>query len=240
LSDAKALMVKAGFPNGIDKKTNKHLRLNLDVETKGLPEERARFSWFRKQFSKIGIQLNIVENDINRYKQKTEHGRYQMVFFGWNADYPDPENFLMLFYSKNSQSKYHGSNYTNFQNKVYDDLFEQLQHTFYQEEKDKIIHRMLNILKYQCVSVWGTFGLTLYLTQKWVDPVKYAPFTLGLMQYVNIYPKMRELARDKLNQIELLPFVVLLMIVLFIFIPFLLQWWRFQKAKPKRYHKLRS
>ncbi|NDH08639.1 MAG: hypothetical protein EBY16_03310 [Gammaproteobacteria bacterium] len=240
LSDAKALMRQAGFPNGIDKITNHHLRLNLDVETRGLPEERAKFEWFRKQFAKIGIQLNIVENDINRYKQKTRNGRYQMVFFGWNADYPDPENFLMLFYGKNAQFKNQGPNYSNFQNQEYDDLFDQLQHTHHQNDKETLIYRMLEILKFQCVSVWGSFGVTLYLTQKWVDPVKHSPFTLGLMQYVNIHPNMREKAWTVWNQIQVLPFIFSIVMLILIVLPFVLQWWRLKKTKALRYDKLRE
>ena len=239
LSDAKALMRQAGFANGIDKHTHKHLRLNLDIESKGLPEERAKVAWFRKQFAQLGVQLNIVENDMNRYKNKIESGRYQMIFSAWTADYPDAENFLMLFYSKNSQAKYRGPNYSNFQNGEYDKLFEKLQHTYYQKDKDKIIYQMLEILKYQCVGVWGTFGLTLYLIQQWVNPVIYSPFTLGLMQYVKIFPKMRQEAWENLNQQKVLPFIVLLIVLILILIPFCWQWWRLKKAKAMRYHKMR-
>lgn len=239
LSDAKSLMIKAGYPGGVDKKSHRQLQLDLDVETRGLPEERARFAWFRKQFAKLGIQLNIIENDINRYKQKTLNGRYQMVFYGWNADYPDPENFLMLFYSRNGQSTYRGPNFSNFKDPEYDALFEKLQHTYYQKDKDKIIYRMLEILKYQCVSIWGTFGLTLYLTQKWVDQVLYAPFTLGLMQYVNIHPTLRSKAWEIWNQIEIFPFITLLIVVILILLPFVWQWYRLKKAKVNRFHKMR-
>ena len=52
---------------------------------------------------------------------------YQLPFFrgSWICDYPDPENYLSLFYSKNLQPN--GSNYTHYVNPQYDKLFEQSQ-----------------------------------------------------------------------------------------------------------------
>jgi peptide/nickel transport system substrate-binding protein len=52
---------------------------------------------------------------------------YQLPFFraSWICDYPDAENYLSLFYSKNLQP--HGSNYTYYTNPTYDSLFEKSQ-----------------------------------------------------------------------------------------------------------------
>jgi peptide/nickel transport system substrate-binding protein len=48
----------------------------------------------------------------------------EVTFFrgSWIADYPDAENYLSLFYSKNFAPK--GPNYTHFKNAGYDSLFE--------------------------------------------------------------------------------------------------------------------
>ena len=47
----------------------------------------------------------------------------KLSFFrgSWIADYPDAENYLSLFYSKNHSPL--GPNYTHFENKEYDDLY---------------------------------------------------------------------------------------------------------------------
>jgi len=39
----------------------------------------------------------------------------------WNADYPDGENYLSVFYSKNKSP--YGPNYTNFSSQAFDKLF---------------------------------------------------------------------------------------------------------------------
>jgi peptide/nickel transport system substrate-binding protein len=47
----------------------------------------------------------------------------KLSFFrgSWIADYPDAENYLSLFYSKNNSPL--GPNYTHFENEEYDDLY---------------------------------------------------------------------------------------------------------------------
>ena len=49
----------------------------------------------------------------------------RLEFFrgSWIADYPDAENYLSLFYSKNFSPT--GPNYTHFSHPVYDRLFEE-------------------------------------------------------------------------------------------------------------------
>ena len=49
----------------------------------------------------------------------------KLSFFrgSWIADYPDAENYLSLFYSKNFCPN--GPNYTHFNNSTYDKLYEQ-------------------------------------------------------------------------------------------------------------------
>ena len=53
-------------------------------------------------------------------------GKYQVFWLGWNADYPDAENFMFLLYSKAGKTKYDGENTSNYDSPVYDKLFEQM------------------------------------------------------------------------------------------------------------------
>ncbi|HIP50876.1 MAG TPA: peptide ABC transporter substrate-binding protein, partial [Campylobacterales bacterium] len=91
LDIAKQLLAEAGYPNGISKKTGKALVLNYDTTSSG-PDDRAVMDWRRKQFSKLGIQLVIRGSDYNRFQDKVRLGKAQLFSWGWNADYPDPEN----------------------------------------------------------------------------------------------------------------------------------------------------
>ena len=66
-----------------------------------------------------------------------------MDFFraSWIADYPDAENYLSLFYSKNFAPN--GPNYTHFSNNEYDKIYENsLRET--NPEKSKLIYSRLD------------------------------------------------------------------------------------------------
>lgn len=113
---ALALLAKAGYPNG-----------------KGLPEIALSVSasyvdlcqYIQHELAQIGIRLSL---DVQQAAQQREMMReYRLPFFrgSWICDYPDAENYLSLFYSKNLQPN--GSNYTHYVNPVYDKIFEKSQ-----------------------------------------------------------------------------------------------------------------
>ena len=79
-------------------------------------EAKAQFDWLRKQFHKLNIQLDIRSTDYNRFQDKIRHGQAQIFQWGWNADYPDPENFLFLLYGPNGKVATDGENASNYSN----------------------------------------------------------------------------------------------------------------------------
>jgi hypothetical protein len=95
LAVARRLLAKAGYPGGVDAKTSAPLLLHFDITATG-PDDKARLDWYLKQFQRINIQLDIRNTDYNRFQDKVQKGTAQIYLYGWNADYPDPENFLFL------------------------------------------------------------------------------------------------------------------------------------------------
>ena len=110
---ARKLLAEAGYPDGRDVETGKPLALYLDTPGGG-PDDSARMNWLRKQFEKLSIQLQIRATDYNRFQEKMRKGTAQIFQWGWNADYPDPENFLFLLYGKNSKVEHNGENAANY------------------------------------------------------------------------------------------------------------------------------
>ena len=61
--------------------------------------------------------------DYNRFRGKMQEGNAQIFQWGWNADYPDPENFLFLLYGPNAKVVSGGENTANYANPEFDRLF---------------------------------------------------------------------------------------------------------------------
>ena len=51
-----------------------------------------------------------------------KNGKAQIFGWGWNADYPDPENFLFLLHGPQGKTKHQGENASNYANPEFDRL----------------------------------------------------------------------------------------------------------------------
>jgi ABC-type transport system substrate-binding protein len=122
---AKKLLAEAGYPEGRDAQTGEPLLLNFDVTARG-PDDKARLDWLRKQFAKLNLQLNVRATDYNRFQEKIRKGDAQIFYWGWNADYPDPENFLFLLAGAQGKVKFDGENAANYDNPEFNELFERM------------------------------------------------------------------------------------------------------------------
>ena len=94
---ARKLLAEAGYPNGRDARTGAPLVLYFDTMASG-PDAKSRLDWMKKQLDKLNVQLVVRGTDYNRFQDKIRKGNAQLFEWGWNADYPDPENFLFLLY----------------------------------------------------------------------------------------------------------------------------------------------
>jgi oligopeptide transport system substrate-binding protein len=115
------LLAEAGWPNGRNAQTGEPLVINLDTTPGGLGD-KARSDWLAKQFRELGVQFVVRPTDFNRFQDKIRQGNAQLFFFGWNADYPDPENLLFLLHGPQGKVKFNGQNAANYDNPEYDAL----------------------------------------------------------------------------------------------------------------------
>lgn len=203
---ARKLLAQAGYPNGRDKKTGEPLVLNLD----SIAVSNGRYAWMKKQFKKLGIQLNIRATDYNRFREKMQSGGAQLFESGWGADYPDPENFLFLFYSKNGQVKTGGSgvNASNYSNPEYDRLFDKMQLMDDTPERFVIVQTMLNILRKDAVVASGYNPYAYALNNKWMSNLKAHAISKGNLKYYNLDATVRADYQKQRNQPSLWPLLI--------------------------------
>lgn len=117
---AKALMKEAGYPNGDNFPT-----LDFYVNTtKGSTVYKAVSGVASQLKENLNINLNIKLCTLDEREAAIKSGTAKIWRAGWVADYPDPENFLAMFYSGNIMNESSMMNNFKFKNAEYDELFQ--------------------------------------------------------------------------------------------------------------------
>jgi oligopeptide transport system substrate-binding protein len=227
---AQQLMVKAGYPGGVDKRSGRPLILNFDTVSAG-PDSKAQLNWFRKQFRKLNIDLVIRLTDYNRFQDKVQNGTAQIFVWGWDADYPDPENFLFLLYGPHGRVKYGGENTVNYHNPRFDQLFDAMKNLEDSPRRTAIIHEMLEIVRHDAPWAFGFHPKTYALYHQWVKNIKPNLMARNGLKYRNIDPVLREQMRIEWNQPLLWPLGLMLLLVLLLLAPAVMVYRRRLKSK---------
>ena len=199
IETAKRLLAEAGYPGGVDAQTRQPLVINLDTTANGVGD-KSRLDWLRKQFNKINVQLVARSTDYNRFQDKIRKGDTQMFYFGWNADYPDPENFLFLLSGAQSKVSKGGENAANYSNPEYDKLFEQMKNMENSPARQAIIDRMLEIVRRDSPWLWGFHPKNYVLQHSWLSNVKANVMANNKLKYWRVDAQRRAALRRDWNQ----------------------------------------
>ncbi len=100
--------------------------------------------FLQREWQKIGIRVSIDVMPPATLRQGMSSGKINFFRGSWIADYPDAENYLSLFYSKNKAPN--GPNYTFFDIKKYDLLYEKGITIVNEQERIVLYEEMQRIL----------------------------------------------------------------------------------------------
>jgi len=207
IGEAKKLLAEAGYPGGREEKTGKPLLIYFDTTDSG-PDDKAVMDWFRKQFQKLDIQLVVRGTDYNRFQDKMLKGTAQFFQWGWNADYPDPENFLFLLYGPNVKVGKNGENAANYENPEFDRLFEKMKNMDNGPERQAIIDEMINMVRNDSPWIWGLHPKQFSLFHEWYSNAKPNLMANNTLKYRRIDPVLRDRLRTEWNQPVVWPVAV--------------------------------
>jgi ABC-type transport system substrate-binding protein len=209
LDEARKLLAEAGYPKGRDAATGQPLTLYLDTAASG-PEAKSRLDWFRKQFAKLEIQLVIRSTDYNRFQDKMSKGSAQIFEWGWNADYPDPENFLFLLYGPNRKAGAGGENAANYQNPEFDRLFERMKDMDNGPERQALIDAMVKLARQDAPWIYAFHPKSFGLRHGWVKNVKPNLMAHNILKYRRVDTRARTAYQGEWNRPVLWPVAVTL------------------------------
>ena len=216
--EARRLLAQAGYPDGRDAASGRPLILYLDTPAAG-PDSKANFDWFRKQFAKLGIHLVVRATDYNRFQEKMLKGTAQMFVWGWNADYPDPENFLFLLNGPNIKVGLNGENAANYTNDDFDRLFNEMKSMPDGPERQAVVDQMVEIARRDAPWLWGFHPVAYSLHHAWYGNAKPNLMANNTLKYKRIDPDLRDRLRREWNRPVIWPFVLLLLLLLLSLVP---------------------
>lgn len=205
------LMAEAGYPNGIDPKTGRPLELSIEAVAVG-SEDRQRVEFVQRCFSRLGVKVKVNENTFARLLQKEDTGDFQMADgTGWGADYPDPENYFFLLYSKNVPPA--GKNITRYNRPEFDRMFEQMATMENGPERLELVQKMNAMVAEDCPQILS-FHKAYYTTvQPWARRTQSNLMLEGGVKFLTVDPAMREVKRKEWNRKPLWPLVIIALVV---------------------------
>jgi peptide/nickel transport system substrate-binding protein len=158
--------------------TSKPLKVKLSTTASYL--DICKF--IQKQLSDIGIELELDVTPPATLRETVAQSKVAFFRGSWIADYPDAENYLSLFYSKNKSP--YGPNYTHYNNKEFDMLYEKSR----TETKDSlryiIYRKMENIVMEDAPVVVLYYDKVLRFVRKNIEGLEPNPMNLLILKRV--------------------------------------------------------
>ena len=107
---SKRLLAEAGYDNN-----------NMpEIKLLTIPNYAALGTYIVNELKQLGINATVETVQKSLLLEQTSKSQVPFFRGSWIADYPDAENYLGVFYSKNPAPP----NYTRYNNKLYDGLYE--------------------------------------------------------------------------------------------------------------------
>jgi len=144
---------------------------------------RQRGQFLARGFRKVGLEVDIDYVDWPTFQNKIKTKSAMMFMLGWIADYPDAENFLQLFYSKNISP---GPNNFNYSNPRFDKLYEQASVMPDCPERTELYRQAERIVIEDCPAAFLLHGVAYVLYHDWLHNYKPHAFGYGLSKYRRI------------------------------------------------------
>ena len=179
LEKAKQKLAEAGFPGG-----------------KGLPPividyrststtSRQEFEYRRANLAAIGVTLKANFQTFSSFLDRTDNGNFQVMSGGWQADYPDAENFYQLLYGKNKRP---GPNYSNYGDPEYDALFERIRSMPNGAERNALFVRMVALIRRDVPMIFTYAPTAVGMNQRWIRNFKRHMMIDAPFKYIDVDP----------------------------------------------------
>lgn len=170
---AAKLLAEAGFPNG---KGMPEVTLSTSTTYKDLIE------FIQAELNTIGIKAKVDVSPSASLRDMMAKNEVNFFRGSWIADYPDGENYLSVFYSKNKVP--FGPNYTGYFNKEFDQLFEQSYFESDTKKRYELYYKMDNMVMEHASVVPILYDQAVVMLQNNITGYPINPLSLMILKRV--------------------------------------------------------
>jgi len=139
--------------------------------------------YLQRELQKIGIDLKIEVMPTASLRQAKSSGKLELFRASWIADYPDAENYLSLFYSKNFSPN--GPNYTHYENSKFDLLYEEALSTLVDAQRQKRYRQMDSLVNSEHPIIPLYYDQVIRFVQKNVEGMEINPINLLVLKTIS-------------------------------------------------------
>ena len=182
LGKAKRLMREAGYPDGIDPKTGRRLVLTLSIG-RASQDSREAGELTAAFYERIGVKLEMQFMTWDAFLKAVNEGRVQLYRMGWVGDYPDAENFLQLFHSRNVSP---GANHSNYVNPAFDREYDAAMASLTAGERNRHWAKCQEIVREDCPWVFTHYPKSYTLVRRRVGNYVPGAFPYGNEQFYKV------------------------------------------------------
>ncbi len=171
---AKQLLLEAGFSD------NKKMPV---IQLLTIPNYANLANYIANELKQVGI--NVQVDAVRKSLLLEQTSKSQALFFrgSWIADYPDAENYLSVFYSKNPAPP----NYTRFKNNEYDQLYELSLNEINDSLRYEIYRQMDRIIVNEAPVVPLWYDMVLHLVH--TDIFNFYPNSMNMLELRRVKKK---------------------------------------------------
>ena len=183
LDAARKLLAEAAKINGGPIPTLKLALPGNDTTARQMGE------FFRIQMQRLGLEVEVDYMTWPKFQDATKTRSHQLFALGWVADYPDAQNFLLLFYGPNGAP---GPNSCNYMNPEFDAFYEKAVALPDLEDRLPLYNRMEDIVIEDCPWLLSTYRVVYALYYDWLENYYPNDFIYGTARFQKVDMELRE------------------------------------------------
>lgn len=144
--------------------------------------------YLTRAWEQVGLDVEAEHMDWPSLQRQVDNRSVQLFNMGWLADYPDSQNFMLLYYSKNVTP---GPNSSNYVNPEFDELYDRAIRMPESPERTALYRRLEQMVVDDLPQLYTLHSVGYLLKHPWIENYKLNAFATGTFKYQDVNVALR-------------------------------------------------